>query len=76
MTHQHANYKQLRTLRRTGAFQGNNKKASTHAKNNMQRAFNRAIKKYSEYEKVWASIGVKREKVETEQERVYKSGRY
>jgi hypothetical protein len=24
MTHQHANYKQLRTLRRTGAFQGNN----------------------------------------------------
>jgi hypothetical protein len=52
------------------------KKASTHAKNNMQRAFNRAIKKYSEYEKVWASIGVKREKVETEQERVYKSGRY
>ena len=24
MTHQHANYKQLRALRRTGAFQGNN----------------------------------------------------
>lgn len=51
-------------------------KTRVYAKNNIQRAFNHAIKKYSEYEKVWASIGVKQEKLMTDQERVKREGRY
>lgn len=45
-------------------------------KTNMERAFYRALKKYAKYEAVWASVGVKREKVETEAERVKREGRY
>lgn len=52
------------------------KKSTTHTKNNMTKSFNKVISKLNEYEKVWASIGVKREKVETEAQRVKREGRY